>query len=125
MLKSFFRYSLILFVGYGVFSSLLVFVKDYQKGEISALLLAGILALINIVFVVFFLVKKLGRPEKEFVSSFWRITLMRMVIILAIFFTILTKITLNHFVFTVAFFILYFLFQMIEIYILHTAKLFR
>lgn len=125
MLKQFIKFGLVLIVLYTIISIIIAYYSKYNSESVSALIFAGILATINIVIVVFFLTRILKKPADQFLKAFWMSTLIRMLFLLAMFFTILTQVTLNHFVFTAAFFILYFLFQMIEIYILHTAKQFR
>jgi len=114
--------SLIIFILYITVAYFLVQLKDYGRQEILALVLAGALAVINLVLTVFFIEKNLAKNKNEFIKGFLKSTIIRIVVLLAIFFTIMIIMSLNHFVFGVGFFILYFLFQMIEIYILHTNK---
>ncbi len=74
---------------------------------------------INMILDTLFLIKSLKEDADSFVKRFFRGKLVRIVIVLMIFFTIWVFIALNRFIFVVTFFILYFLFQIIEIYILH------
>jgi uncharacterized membrane protein len=122
MLKKSTRFSLIIFVLYTVSAFLIMQKPNYGNPEILAFLSAGILAILNLVLTVLLIEKNLAKNKNEFIKSFLQSTIIRVVILLAIFFTILLIMPLNHFVFSVAFFILYFLYQMIEIYILHTNK---
>lgn len=112
-------------ITYSLISVAILYYVNFQDGLGKALLYAGLLGSINVFLNIFFAVKNLKKPDNDFIKSFWMSIFFRMLILLGMFFTILIKVPLNHFVFTVAFFILYFLFQIIEIYILHTAKLFR
>lgn len=107
---------------YTVVAYFIIDTYDQSEPEILGFVFAALLALINIFLTAFFLEKNLKKKGKEFVKVFFRSTLIRLAIILMIFFTILVKMSLNHFVFGVGFLILYFLSQMIEIYILHTNK---
>ena len=95
---------------------------NYNQAEIEAFLFAGLLAVLNMILAFNFIDKNLTKSQNEFMKSFMKSTILRLVIVLAIFFTILLTMSLNHFVFSIGFFILYFLFQMIEIYILHTNQ---
>lgn len=116
------QFSLPVFFLYTIAAYLIINSYNLGKPEISGFVYAGLLALLNIFLTAFFLEKNLKKMGKEFVKVFFRSTLIRLAIILMIFFTILVKMSLNHFVFGVGFLILYFLSQMIEIYILHTNK---
>jgi len=112
----------IIFVLYIVSAFWIAENNDYGSPEILALLCAAILAGLNLFLTVYLIEKNLTKNKNEFIKNFLQSTIIRIVILLAIFFTIVVIMPLNHFVFSVAFFILYFLFQMIEIYILHTNK---
>jgi len=122
MLKKTIQYSSAVLVLYIGVSYILIHAYQYNVPGITAFTLAGVLALLNLLLTVFFIDKNLTKNQKEFMKSFLQSTIIRLVIILAIFFTILVVVPLNHFVFGIGFLILYFLFQMIEIYILHTNK---
>ena len=122
MLKKTIQYSSAVLVLYAAVSYILVHSYQYNVPEITAFTLAGALALLNLFLTVFFIDKNLTKNQNEFMKSFLQSTIIRLIIILAIFFTILVAVSLNHFVFGIGFLILYFLFQMIEIYILHTNK---
>jgi hypothetical protein len=93
-----------------------------QNAGLLALIYAGVICTLNVSITLFFIKKLLKKPGYEFVKGFNSSVLIRLFLLLAIFFTIILKMPVNHFVFTVAFFILYFLFQVIEVYILHTYK---
>ena len=94
----------------------------YGQAEIMAFILAGMLAVLNMILAMIFIDKNLTKNQNEFMKSFMKSTIIRLATVLAIFFTILLLMSLNHFVFSIGFFILYFLFQMIEIFILHTNQ---
>lgn len=125
MQTSFIKAGVTLLLIYAVISFLIVSYKDYSVEFGKAFIFAGFLGSVNIFLNIFFVVKNLKKRNNDFIQSFWKSILVRMFILLGMFFTTLVNVHLNHFVFTAAFFILYFLFQIIEIYILHTAKLFR
>ncbi len=122
MIKKSSKYlSLILFAYFIVV--ILFYLNDkIGKPEILAFLLAGAVCTLNVLFTLFFIKKILKKDDIDFVKTFIGSTLFRLIILLGIFFTIVLKLPVNHFVFSVAFFILYFLFQAVEIYILHTFK---
>jgi len=122
MLKKSLVFSLIVLIGYIAIAYILIKINNYGQAEIAAFIYAGILAVLNLILTMFFIDKNLTKKQNEFIKSFMQSTILRLVIILAIFFTIVLLMQLNHFVFSIGFFILYFLFQMIEIYILHTNK---
>ena len=96
--------------------------NDYDTQFIKGFVFAAILAVINIIITIFFIDFSLKKPTNEFVKIFLGTTILRLILVLTIFFTIVWVVSLNHFVFSVAFFILYFLFQIMEIYLLHTYK---
>ena len=110
------------FLVYIITSAIIVKINNYENEDILALTAAGGLAFINLALTVFFIKKNISKNNIEFIKGFFLSTIVRIIILVAIFFTIVLKLPLNHFVFGVAFFILYFLFQIIEIYFLHTNK---
>ena len=122
MLKKTIQYSSVVFLSYIGISYLLIHTYQYNVPEITGFFLAGVLALLNLFLTIFFIDKNLTKNQNEFMKSFLQSTIIRLIIILAIFFTIMVAMPVNHFVFGIGFLILYFLFQMIEIYILHTNK---
>ena len=122
MLKKTLKPSIVIFLLYIIISYLVVQKYDFGDPEILALVLAGALAIVNLFLTVILIEKNLTKNKNEFIKGFLQSTMIRMLILLAIFFTIMVLLSLNHFVFGIGFFILYFLFQMIEIYILHTNK---
>ena len=122
MFKKTLKPAVLIFSLYIIISYLIVRKYDYGEPEILAFILAGALAVVNLFLTVFLIEKNLTKNKNEFIKSFLQSTMIRIVILLAIFFTLLVIMSLNHFVFGIGFFILYFLFQIIEIYILHTNK---
>lgn len=122
MLYKTLQYSLLSLLLYAIIASIIIQLNDYQLSEIIGFISAGLLALLNLMFTMVFIKRNIKKDYREFIKGFGQSTLIRIVIILAIFFTILLKLPLNHFVFGFAFLILYFLFQMIEIFILHNFK---
>ncbi|KAA3611260.1 MAG: hypothetical protein D8M58_14925 [Calditrichaeota bacterium] len=122
MLKELFKYISGILVIYTGVVILIYFNSKIETAEILGFVLAGVLCTINVFITLFFIKKILKKPDIEFVKGYIRSTLIRLFFLLAIFFTIVMKMPVNHFVFSVAFFILYFLFQTVEIYILHTFK---
>jgi len=122
MLKKSFLLSAVVIITYLSVAYILIRTYNYNDPEIQAFIFAGILALLNFVLALIFIDKNLTKKQNEFIKAFMHSTILRLVIILAIFFTIILLMPLNHFVFSIGFFILYFLFQMIEIYVLHTNK---
>ncbi len=122
MIKKSFRY-IVVFLFFYFFAAIIMYLNGkigYPEG--LGLFLAGVLCALNVLTTLFFIKKNLKKEGIEFVKGYTRSTLIRLFLLLAIFFTIVLKMPVNHFVFSVAFFILYFLFQMIEIYVLHTYK---
>ncbi len=105
-----------------IVSLLLYFSFNYGKKEILSLAAAGLLVSFNFIITLYIIDKNLTTRKNSFVNSFLIMTLIRFVFLLIIFFTIVSLDTINHFVFSAAFFILYFLFQMVEVYNLHTFK---
>lgn len=81
-----------------------------------ALILAGILLAVHALITEIFYVKSRSKSDIAFILSVKVKTFLRMAIVLVLFFTIIAIMSPNHFVFTGAFFILYFLFQIIELY---------
>ena len=122
MLKRTLKPSIIIFILYIIIAYYIVQKYNYEDPEILAFVLAGTLAIVNLFLTLFLIEKNLTNNKNEFIKAFLYSTILRIVILLAIFFTIIVIVPLNHFVFGIGFFILYFLFQMIEIYILHTNK---
>ena len=122
MLKKSLLLSAVVVITYASSAFILVRNYNYKEPEIQAFVFACILALLNFIIAVILIDKNLAKKQNEFIKAFMQSTILRLVIILAIFFTIILMIPLNHFVFSIGFFILYFLFQMIEIFILHTNK---
>ena len=122
MFKKTLKPAVLIFSLYIIISYLIVRKYDYGEPEILSFILAGALAVVNLFLTVFLIEKNLAKNKNEFIKSFLQSTMIRIVILLAIFFTLLVIMSLNHFVFGIGFFILYFLFQIIEIYILHTNK---
>jgi len=122
MLKRSIILSTILLALYIIASLLLFNINQWAFKEIISLGLAGIMSFLNMAITLFIIEKKLKKSHNEFVKGFIVSLVSRMVVLIAIFFTIEAKMVLNYFVFGIAFFILYFLFQIIEIYILHTHK---
>jgi hypothetical protein len=122
MLKKSLLLSVVVIITYVSVAYILVRTYNYNGPEIQALVFAAILALLNFILALIFIDKNLTKKQKEFINALMKSTILRLVIILAIFFTIILFVPLNHFVFSIGFFILYFLFQMIEIYVLHTNK---
>lgn len=93
-----------------------------QSNYFLSFVMAGLLAFVNIYATLFFLENILKKPHKEFVKLYKGSTLIRIFFLVAIFFTIMLNMPVNHFVFSVAFFILYFLFHAIQIFLLHSYK---
>jgi len=122
MLKKSLLLSAVVVIIYASSAFILIRNYNYKEPEIQAFVFAGILALLNFVMAVILIDKNLAKKQNEFIKAFMQSTILRLVIILAIFFTIILMMPLNHFVFSIGFFILYFLFQMIEIFVLHTNK---
>jgi len=122
VLKKTLKPSVAIFILYITGTYFIVQKYDYGEPEILAFVFAGVLAIVNLVLTVFLIEKNLTKNKNDFIKGFLQSTMIRIAILLAIFFTIMVIMSLNHFVFGIAFFILYFLFQMIEIYILHTNK---
>lgn len=122
MFNKIYKYSGILFLVYMLVAAIISFAEKYDDLDILALIMAGVLALLNVFLTIFFIRKNNNKSNQEFIKGFFLSTIVRIVILLTIFFTIVLKLPLNHFVFTVGFFILYLLFQIIEIYLLHTNK---
>ena len=122
MLRKSLPFSFIVIITY--ISVAYIIVGSYQFGdaEIQAFILAGVLAILNMILAMVFIDKNLAKHQDEFMKSFMQSTIVRLVIVLAIFFTIILLMSLNHFVFSIGFFILYFLFQIVEIYLLQTVK---
>jgi len=122
MLKKSLPFSALIVVIYISAAYIIIHNFDYGQAEIKAFIYAGMLAILNMVLALIFIDKNLTKNQNEFMKSFMKSIIIRLVTVLAIFFTILLVMSLNHFVFSIGFFILYFLFQMIEIYILHTNQ---
>ena len=122
MLKKITLFAIAILVVYSAVAFLYISYKDLGKQEILAFVFAGLLASINIIIALTLIEKNLQKSEENFVKSFMLSTLIRLFFLILIFLLIMTILSLNHFVFSVAFFILYFLFQMVEIYILQTLK---
>ena len=122
MLKKVRVFAIVIIFFYSGIAYLLIHFNNYGQDEILGFIFAGILTTINIIATLFLLEKTIQKPAKQFLKSFMTSTLLRLFFLLLIFLLTMTMVTLNHFVFGIGFFILYFLFQMIEIYILHTNK---
>ena len=122
MLNKTLQYSLISLLIYVVIALIVIQLNNYGIPEIIGFISAGLLALLNLLFTMVFIKRNIKKDYRMFIKGFGQSTFVRIVIIVAIFFTILLKLPLNHFVFGTAFLILYFLFQMIEIFILHNLK---
>jgi hypothetical protein len=122
MIKKTFSYSLLILIFYLAISYILIVQFNYDDEKIYGLVTAAILAFLNVLTAIIFISKNLTKNDREFVKSFVLSLSVRLVILLAIFFTIVLKMPVNHFVFSTGFIILYFLFQIVEIYVLHTNK---
>ncbi len=118
MTRSLWTGGLVLSVAGGVIA-LSLWLGHGTDGMVSAVAWGTLLFFINMILDTFFLIKSLKNDADSFVKRFFRGKLVRVVIVLMIFFTIWVFVALNRFIFVVTFFILYFLFQIIEIYILH------
>jgi len=122
MLRKITSFAIAILLIYSAAAFLFISYKDFGKSEILAFVFAGLLASINIIITLVLIEKNLQKSEDNFVKSFMLSTLIRLFFLILIFLLIVTIVSLNHFVFSIAFFILYFLFQMVEIYILQTLK---
>lgn len=115
-----YAYSGIGIIIYAIVATIVVTVNNYDQLDILALIIAGGLALLNLFFTMVFIKKNIHKRNTAFIKGFFLSTIVRLIILVAIFFTIVLNLPLNYFVFGVSFFILYFLFQIIEIFFLHT-----
>lgn len=115
-----YAYSGIGIIIYAIVATIVVTVNNYDQSDILALIIAGGLALLNLFFTMVFIKKNIHKRNTAFIKGFFLSTIVRLIILVAIFFTIVLNLPLNYFVFGVSFFILYFLFQIIEIFFLHT-----
>ncbi len=97
----------------------LLLLLSADRETIWAVAWGGGLFTLNMVLDTLFLIKSMKKDADSFVRQFFSGKLVRVVIVLMIFFTIWVFAALNRFIFVVTFFILYFLFQIMEIYILH------
>ncbi len=102
-------------VVYGIGAFLYARGQEYDLPVVLALALAAGIGLFNYILGVFFNKKVFHAQAEMFTQVVMKNMLKRMALVLAIFFTIMLSIDLNHFVFVAAFFILYFLLQIIEI----------
>ena len=92
---------------------------EYTLEILKACLYAGIIAVIN-VLIAFFSIIFIGRkPAANFTKLFLITFSIRFLFLLGIIIIILLKGEADQFTFLVSFFILYFLFQIWEIYIIH------
>ncbi len=93
----------------GLLLTLLLWWADAGEGTVYGVACGSVLFIINMVLDTLFLIKSLKNDADSFVKRFFRGKLVRIVIVLMIFFTIWVFIALNRFIFVVTFFILYFL----------------
>ena len=102
----------------------MAFVQFYLGNSKAALMIASatLVMALNIALEALFLRRSIHNGGESFFKRYLSGKLVRLVIIIAIFFTIYVKIVAKSFVFIVLFFILYFLFQIIEIHLIHTYK---
>jgi len=119
MIQNMTKYGAVILLLYSAGAWLFLSGSESGKEDLQALILAALLALLYMVASAYSVHRVLKKPAGEFVRSFMKNMIIRMGGLLAIFFTILLIIPLNHFVFIASFFILYFLFQIVEIYLLH------
>ncbi len=119
MIQNMIKYGAVILLLYAVGSWFYLGGSESGEEDLRALVLAALMALLYMIASAFSVHRVLKKPSAEFVRSFMKNIIIRMGGLLAIFFTILLIIPLNHFVFIASFFILYFLFQIVEIYLLH------
>jgi len=108
---------------YGIAASFFAHTKADDQQIVLALIMAGGLAIINFFLGILYNQRALRERTDLVTMVVMKNMLKRMAIILTILFTIVLSIDLNHFVFVASFFILYFLFQIIEINDLHKKQL--
>lgn len=91
-----------------------------QGGEIvKAFVYSGILATIFVLITFFSTVIVSARAKINFIKVFFVTLGIRFVVMLGMIIIILTKVSLDYFTFLVSLFILYFLFQIWEMFVIH------
>lgn len=98
------------------------FARIFQMGaeKINSLWISGIINTINIV-VAFLIIKfTINKEEKKFMKSFFAGMGIRVLALLAIILFLLSKNYIEQFTFIISFFILYFLFQIWEIWLINS-----
>lgn len=111
--------ALAIFAVYAFVAKIYAQKMQYDNEVILALVFAAAIALVNFGLSIYFNQKVLKKAVGIFTTTLMQGMLKRMIIVLVISFTIMLTIALNDFVFVAAFFILYFLLQIIELSDLH------
>ncbi len=105
----------VIFAVYGFVAKIYAQKMQYDYEVILALVFAAAIALVNFGLSIYFNQKVLKKEAGTFTTTLMQGMLKRMVFVLVISFTIMLTIAVNDFVFVAAFFILYFLLQIIEL----------
>ena len=111
--------ALAIFAVYAFVAKIYAQKMQYDNEVILALVFAAAIALVNFGLSIYFNQKVLKKAVGIFTTTLMQGMLKRVVIVLLISFTIMLTMPLNDFVFVAAFFILYFLLQIIELVDLH------
>lgn len=94
-----------------------IFAFGYEEN--SGLILAGILALLNVVAAFLIILKTINKDFNAFVRVFIGGIVIRMGVMLAVIFIIFKFMAIDNFVFIFSLFILYFIFQIWELTIIN------
>ena len=95
---------------------------SFSKIQNLSLFIAGILGVINIVASIVLLTFSYEKEFKEFMIIYFGGMGIRLLFFLLIIFFIIKFIRIDIFVFILSFFVLYFIFQAIEIYFIHSYQ---
>jgi hypothetical protein len=104
---------------YIALSSVLSYLYQFNSAQNRALVMAGILGTINVVISFIILFVSFDRGIKEFMIRYFGGMAIRVLFLLIIIFLLLKFMIIDIFVFILSLFVLYFVFQALEIYFVH------
>jgi len=122
MVKKFILGILVILVLYSLIAWGISFIVQFSKNQILGLQISGILATVNVViaFLIIYLAK--DKEQANFAKIFLGGMAVRLVAMIVFIFIIFRYSRADHFVFIGSLFILYFVYQIWEVYILNSSQ---
>ncbi len=120
MKKNIFIGVLIIFIVYILAAWGVSSVLNFNDQQIKGVIFSGILATLNIFLALIIIILTISKDLRFFIKIFLTSIIIRFLVMLAIIFTIIKFIQVDLFVFLASLFILYFMYQIWEVFILHS-----